>query len=356
MTVLAQLYEKATASRRCVRTTIELLSPCNLKCPHCYVTHSKKSRLTLPVLDDLFAQLEAHGAMYVTLTGGEIGLRKDLFDIIKKARDRYFAVTLISTGTLWQEREWDRLAELGVDWVRMSVYGVTDCVHDAVTLTPGSLQKTLASAKGLMERGISVGFQAPVMKTNAHEIGDLIDFAQAFGVELAVDPNITWTDASDPKTLATRADLETLVSVFSDPRVRSFTPADEACSTLDENQAPCAVGLASCFIQSTGDVLPCINWPQSGGNLTEQRFIDIWEQSEVFAFARGVTRKNLTTCSGCGDKSSCKPCAAMNLRETGQIGDASETICQSTAARRVANGLVSHQPRYAHLLPIASIS
>src|SRR5688572_2444389 len=102
--MLKALPELAAASERVGAphsVTIELLAPCNLRCPHCYVTHSAKNKLSYEVVVDLLDQMAALGVFSVTFTGGEVGLRKDLFELIAEARQRRFAVYLLSSGTLW---------------------------------------------------------------------------------------------------------------------------------------------------------------------------------------------------------------------------------------------------------------
>lgn len=328
-------------------STIELLAPCNLRCTHCYVSHNAKNRLTLPVLDNLFRQMRDMGSFYVTLTGGEIGLRKDLFEIIALARSLRFAVNLLSSGTRWGEREWDRLAALGINDVQVSLYGVTARTHDAVTLVPGSFERTVATIEGLLARGVPLRIATPVMHVNVHEAADVLEWAIERDIPLTFDPNIHAMDSGDPSPKATLAAQSALIAFFQDPRFQDYFQRimpDAACSSPDPNRRPCGTGEASSFVQCTGEVYPCVVWPRSGGNILHTSYADIWYHSDVFKQARGVTFATSSACGSCGDRGVCSPCAAMNLQDQGSLQQPSPTVCNTTAALAIALKGHSDQP------------
>jgi len=333
--------------------TIELLSPCNLRCVHCYVTHSKKTVLKYPVVVDLLDQLAAAGTMTVTFTGGEIGLRKDLYDIIRAARERHFQVKLLSSGTRWTETDWNRIAELGVEAVRFSVYGSCAEVHESVTLSKGSFEQTLASALGLKARGIYVGFAVSVMHFNAHDIGNLIELGAKHDISVVVDPNITHTDVGNAGPAATRATFEQLVAMYGDTRVRALLHGEDSCSAPDPTLKPCGVGEKSVFIRSTGDVHPCSRWPIAGGNILDRPVLDIFRSGDSFNDARALRFETLSGCAGCGDASVCSQLAAMNLQENGRLGQPSIAVCETTAARSTSfYGQSKQQRSFRASLPI----
>lgn len=328
-------------------STIELLAPCNLRCPHCYVTHSARNKLTLPVLEDLFDQMAALGSLYVTLTGGEIGLRRDLFEIIAAARERRFAVYLLTSGTLFGPEQWDRIAALGVNMVRVSLYGMEPCVHDAATQTPGSFEKTVATLEGLQARGVNVEISTPVMGVNAHDAANVLQWAQERGITIGFDPNITAMDSGDKRTKSTLASHDALSAFFTDPRFKDyFTQAmhDTACSPPASTGRPCGTGETSSFIRCSGEMFPCSVWPRPGGNVLEESYADIWFNSEEFRRARSLRNDTVPACATCGDRALCAPCAAMNMQDTGSMLTPSATVCDTTATLATALRGYSHQP------------
>lgn len=94
--------------------------------------------------------------MNVSLTGGEIFLREDLFDIIEYARNLYMRVFLLSNATLLNEQIAARLADLSIANFSTSIYSLDENVHDNITGKKGSLKSTLKNIQLLKEYNIEV--------------------------------------------------------------------------------------------------------------------------------------------------------------------------------------------------------
>lgn len=96
------------------------------------------------------------GVLNVSLTGGEIFLREDLFDIIEYARNLYMRVFLLSNATLLNEQIAARLADLSIANFSTSIYSLDENVHDNITGKKGSLKSTLKNIQLLKEYNIEV--------------------------------------------------------------------------------------------------------------------------------------------------------------------------------------------------------
>ena len=94
------------------------------------------------------------GAISLTLSGGEIFLRKDVLDILDFATQRFY-VFLLTNGTLISEKIAQKLKELGVLRVDISLYGKRE-IHDKITKTPGSFDKVMDSLRWLKKDRKSV--------------------------------------------------------------------------------------------------------------------------------------------------------------------------------------------------------
>ncbi len=72
--------------------------------------------------------------------------------------------------------------------------------------------------------------------------------------------------------------------------------------------------------------------PGAAGDLNEQSFREIWEGSPWLNRLRGITLRDLRTCSTCSKVSYCGRCHAHALVEDGDILGPSRSACDFAAA------------------------
>ena len=125
---------------------------CNERCVHCYLDHDDLGELTYAEIEDLMNQMAAAGVFFLTISGGEPLLRKDLFDIIRRARELMFNVKLKTNAILIGEKEAALIRELGVESVQVSIYSHQPEVHDAITKVKGSLARSLDAIRFMVSR------------------------------------------------------------------------------------------------------------------------------------------------------------------------------------------------------------
>src|SRR2546425_4550807 len=137
------LFRKTVALRIPFSVHIDLTMRCNERCIHCYRVIERRPELTTDELKALLEDVARAGTLYLTFSGGEVFLRRDLFELIEHARGLHFDVRLKSNALLITEENAARLGRLGVRQVDISVYSADPAVHDWVTKVPGSLERSL---------------------------------------------------------------------------------------------------------------------------------------------------------------------------------------------------------------------
>ena len=257
---------------------LDLTYRCNERCVHCYLDHDDHGEMTTAEIKDLLDQLAAAGVFFLILSGGEIFLRKDLFEIVEYARKLLFAVKLKTNAVMIRDAKAKRIAALGVESVQISVYSHRAKVHDAITKVPGSFRRTIEGATLLKSNGVRVSFANVLMKHNAGDYPQVQALAAELGVGYHVDPTITPMMDGDRSILdlnITPGELEqvfhesTLVGnaeEFCAPPAGPLAQAD-ALDTL-----PCSAGHTACYISPYGDVLPCVQFPLLSGNVRKTQF------------------------------------------------------------------------------------
>src|SRR5258708_20363500 len=103
--------------------------------------------MTTAEIRSLSDQLAEAGVFFLTMSGGEILLRKAFFDILEYARALLFCVKLKTNAILIRERQADRIRSLGVDSIQISIYSHRPEIHDAITKVPASLWQSVDASR-----------------------------------------------------------------------------------------------------------------------------------------------------------------------------------------------------------------
>src|SRR3989442_15773911 len=94
------LFRKTVALRIPLSVHIDLTMRCNERCIHCYRVIERRPELTTEELKALLEDVARAGTLYLTFSGGEGFLRKELFQLVEHARRLQFDVRLKSTAPL----------------------------------------------------------------------------------------------------------------------------------------------------------------------------------------------------------------------------------------------------------------
>lgn len=316
------------AGRRAIPldVSIELTHHCNFRCKHCYIPDFLAPDLmTTERMLRLLQELVDMGTMYLTLTGGELFLRKDWLEIATRARELGFALRLFSNGALIDDAVVDAIVPLHAA-VEISLYAMDEAIFDELTQRPGSFRKTLRGIELLRERNVPVMLKTPMTPSNADEVRAVGEYAERIGAEFRPAATIVAKKDGDTSTLDQRISLERLRrhlhESFAGPTTGCHVPQHlQAMSPADpRHDGPlCAAASRYCNVTSSGDVMACNILPGSGGNLMEKSFREIWDNSPWLNEVRSIRRKDLHTCSDCDRLSYCGRCHAMALVEDGDL-------------------------------------
>jgi radical SAM protein with 4Fe4S-binding SPASM domain len=317
---------------------LDLTYRCNERCVHCYLDHDDHGEMTTAEIKDLLDQLAAAGVFFLILSGGEIFLRKDLFDIVEYARKLMFSVKLKTNAVMIRKARAKRIAALGVESVQISLYSHRAEVHDAITKLPGSFKRTIEGARLLKANGVRVSFANVLMKHNADDYPQVQALAAELGVEYNVDPTITPMMDGDRSILDLNIAPAALAQVFHNSTL--VGNAEEFCAPpsgpLAEKDAldmlPCSAGHTACYISPYGDVYPCVQFPLQSGNVRKARFLDIWQHSPQLKEVRAITMAELQGCSSCTHGSNCSRCPGLAYMEGNMRGPSTQD-CEKSLAR-----------------------
>lgn len=348
-TLWRDLFQMAERESIPIGVHFDLTYRCNLRCVHCYlpegsrhITANREEELTTQEVYGILDQLAESGTLFATFSGGEIFVRRDILDIIEYARKKKFHVSLKTTGTIgFDERTADRLADAGMRGIEISVYSAEPEVHDSITGVPGSLNRTIRTIELLNEREIKIKLNCPLMKNNIGTLRSVPELAESYGIPWAFDPSITVGKYGDRRPAHLRMSDEELAEYctfeMEVPGSRNTGEAEEIKLPLSDEQlseGPCGGARFSSYISPYGDVQPCIEINMICGNLREQSFMEIWENSEEMLMVRAIMRKDQKKCPDCPEPDLCFRCMGQSYIESGDLLAPAEEFCRIAKMRR----------------------
>ena len=161
-----------------------LIRRCNLNCRHCYALSADvdfAGELSTAEVKTVMEDLRAFGVPALILSGGEPLLRPDIFEISRHAKALGFHVALSTNGTPIDAAVADRMAEVGYDYVGISLDGL-DATHDRFRRREGAFAASLAGIRHCRARGLKLGLRFTLTQANAGQLPAMLDLAEAEGV------------------------------------------------------------------------------------------------------------------------------------------------------------------------------
>jgi MoaA/NifB/PqqE/SkfB family radical SAM enzyme len=169
---------------------------CNLHCEFCYVGDllniegEWRQELPLDVLARAFPDQEG---LRVSMTGGEIFMRKDILDVMKVFRDKQYVCGYLTTnGTIISDERAAALADLAaagfLKHISVSIDGPGD-LHDKARGVAGTFARTSAGLRRLQQaaRARRAPLRVSINTTVAHEtlesLDQMVDVAEELGVD-----------------------------------------------------------------------------------------------------------------------------------------------------------------------------
>ena len=318
---------------------IEISTRCHLDCVHCYipgrerhprgtqkVTHAEKEMSTA----DIYAaidQLAEIGSILLTITGGEIFIRRDIIDILQYAHDRGFILELFTSATPLTPAKIATLAALNIGRIQVSIYSHDEATHDAVTTSKGSWKRSIRAVREMVRQGIHVDFASTLMRDNHQDAKALRAFAESLGATCSYGYPITARTDGNRDTHRVRLNDEELQSAitalpefFALPQLKR--PEDRICSA----------GLNMCSITSTGEVLPCSQFHMPLGNSKRQPIAEIWQNSPALKTWRQIRMKDLKPSEAGSLDRYVGLCPGLNLLEEGDYLVPAKITAETTLA------------------------
>ena len=173
----------ARTSKFPLKAMFELTYKCNFRCVHCYVvTDKRKKELSAEGVKVILDQLKKAGCFHVGFTGGELFLRKDIFEILNYAKRSGFRISILTNGFLIDKERAKKIASLGtsLNRVDISVLGATKNTFEKITGKKNSFKKVMNAIRLLKKEGVDVQVKTTLLEPNKNEFLKIREIANKF--------------------------------------------------------------------------------------------------------------------------------------------------------------------------------
>ncbi len=330
-----QILANTQQRHRLLSAHWELTYRCNEKCTHCYLDvlapyAPAPDELSTDECFRIIDELAALGVLNLTVSGGEILVRRDFFKIAEYARSKKFLLRLFTNGILIKPAVADQIAALHPYAVELSLYSTQPEVHDRITQLKHSWELTTRAFRLLRERGIRTVMKTPLMKENVREIHALEDFARELGAQFHYDVTITPKDSGGVAPLQHRMSDEDLRWLFHE----TIDPSLWVDRNVPQSAGTCGITLNSLALDPYGNVFPCLQTRFNAGNVRNESLRTIWEKSAVWQELSHLTLGELPVCRTCELRNLCVRCHGLALAEDGDLRAPALVNCREALARR----------------------
>jgi pyrroloquinoline quinone biosynthesis protein E len=279
----------------------ELTHRCPLQCPYC----SNPIQL-LKAADELdtqtwlsvFEQAADLGVLQVHLSGGEPTLRQDLEDFVAALAARGVYTNLITAGVTLTRERIERLRDLGLDHVQLSVQAIDPALSDRIANYKDSLAKKRVVAEWVRDAGLPLTLNAPTHRHNIGQTRALIDFALEIGADRLEIAHVQYYGWAARNRAALLPDYERVLDEAelvgeAKERLKGILNIDYVTPDYyAQFPKPCMGGWAKDVItvKPEGKVLPCHaaeSLPLAFDTVKDKPLGEIWYDSAAFNRFRG---------------------------------------------------------------------
>jgi heme b synthase len=340
----------------------EVTRQCNLSCLHCRasaVLGPYHDELTTDEGLKLLDQIREVGQPVIILTGGEPLLRPDIFELARYGHELGLRMVMAVNGTLLDPATAEKLKTAGIQRISISLDGATAEGHDHFRQMPGAFAGVLKGVEAAKTAGLEFQINTTITRLNLKEIPQIQELVKQLGAVahhiFMLVPTGRGRSLTE-QTISAEEYEQTLIGLvkrgdefplpikatcaphyyrilreLAQQEGKGVTPKSHG---LDAMTRGCLGGTGFCFISHRGRVQPCGYLEIEAGNVRQETFKTIWENSPVFSALRDKSQYQ-GKCGRCEYFRVCGGCRARAYAATGNYL-AEEPLCRYQPKRRAS--------------------
>ena len=311
---------------------LKLTSSCNLRCKHCFYSgekeyYNQENELSknewISFINYLSDEINPLG---IALTGGEVFLRKDVFEIIECIKNKNIPLTIQTNATLITEEYAEDLSKLlfcKTDKLSVSLDGADEESHDFIR-GAGSFKKTISAIKALRKYEIPISVNLTLTTVSAPNMTKIFNLCSQLGVkQISINKFKVCNNEHSYLKLDEEKSLEYTSQIIEESKrfpeinaniksvnIYDYLGTEEGRDLLDKYLTSNKIERNRCYtchnhnratISSVGNVFLCsMDETQNAiiGNIRKQNFLDIWNNRFASPYFQPRTLETIK-CNDC---------------------------------------------------------
>jgi heme b synthase len=318
----------------------EATRACNFACVHCRAEAQKlpdPNQLTTEESLDLVDQIADFCEPVLIISGGDPLQREDIFEIASHASSLGIRVVMSPSGSDITPEVIGKMKASGVKMISVSLDGSRPEVHDRFRQVPGAFDMSLKNIGYARQGDLPFRVNTTVTQHNLHDLPNIMKLAVEVGarewdvfmlvptgrgkVEMEITPdqyeetlhfiyNASLSSSIPIKMTCAPQYMRVIAQQQREPAAQASQAQNRHGSHMGGRG--CMAGNGFCFISHVGDVFGCGFLPVSAGNVRQQSFRQIYQQSPLFVELRNHELLK-GKCGVCEYKAICGGCRARAL-------------------------------------------
>ncbi len=313
---------------------------CNSACVHCRAEAQKQpdpNQLTTQEAFNLVDQIADFCKPVLIISGGDPLLRKDIFEIASHASSKGIRAVMSPSGSNITPQVIEKMKSSGIKMISISIDGSNAEVHDGFRQVPGAFDMALNSIRCARQGALPFRVNTTVTQHNLHDLPEILKLAFEIGAKEWDVFMLVPTGRGKVEMEITPEQYEETLHFIYNSNLTSPIPIKMTCSPQytrvsaqrqkeSENQTlqiqnrvgphgggrGCMAGNGFCFVSHVGEVFGCGFLPVPAGNIRQQNFKQIYQQSPLFVELRNPDLLK-GKCGVCEYKAICGGCRARAL-------------------------------------------
>ena len=301
----------------------EFTRKCNLNCKACFNRFfSDTEELSFNAILKIAKKLYDAGVYEIRCTGGEPTVRPDFFEIVDELAKMGFYLSMGTNG-FYSNDILKRVMDAPIDWIILSIDGSNESTNAEIRGS-GILEHAIETLEHLASKGYRLRINTLIRKSHYkyEHLKGLAELCDKFSVEslncipLRPITNDLSTLNLQLNAVEFREFIKGLNRLRQEYKTDFVTTLDLRHTNLHDRiffkDRSCAAGREGAVISPYGEIYGCSyslasipNAPKDkrekyvAGNLLEEEFLKIWNQSERWAIYRDLNKYKNEKCKKC---------------------------------------------------------